>query len=130
LKDFLQALVINYPKKYINCNVDIILPSNTELIKDAKEKIGELVKIVPKKYPRILISNKPIIKSLSLNTVNETIRLVFHIWPGRGSPIENTFKYELIRMLKTIESNYEDWMVSVHYEVEDNVIRVKKGNKS
>ncbi|MDA0241196.1 MAG: hypothetical protein O3A84_14380 [Proteobacteria bacterium] len=49
------------------------------------------------------------------------MRLKFRIWPGRGGPIETVFKQELLQALKAIDPTYQDWMISVSYEVEAQV---------
>ncbi len=115
-------VVINYPKKYINCQLDIILPTDTKLKQSIIEKVNEMLNIVPKKYPNILISKKPITKIIKTFADNEVFRLVFHIWPGRGASIESTYKQELIQAIKIIDPSFNDWMVSVNYEIEKNVV--------
>lgn len=111
-------VVINYPKKHINCQLDIILPTDMELKQSIIKKVDEMLKIVPNKYPNILISKKP--KSKILTTIEdyEVLRLIFQIWPGRGTPIESTYKQELVQSIKIIDPSFADWMVSVNYEIE------------
>lgn len=43
------------------------------------------------------------------------------IWPGRGVPLEEFFRQEMIQALKAIEPTYADWMVSVNYGVESYI---------
>ena len=50
-------------------------------------------------------------------------RIIFRIWPGRGAPIESTFKQELIQELKTVDPGYADWMISINYEIEKERIK-------
>ena len=49
-------------------------------------------------------------------------RLIFHIWPGRGLPLESTFKQEILVAIKLIDPAFADWMVSVNYEIEKEAI--------
>ena len=49
----------------------------------------------------------------------QIIRTKFRIWPNRGAPIETTYKQELLVKLKELDKNYQDWMVSVNYEIEN-----------
>ncbi|MFC2081097.1 mechanosensitive ion channel family protein [Bacteroidota bacterium] len=116
-------LVINYPNKYTNCQVDIILPENAELKKNVKDKVGGMLKVVAEKYPKILVLPKPKTKILKTNIENEVLRIVFHIWPGRGSPIETTFKQELLLAIKGLDPSFADWMISVNYEIEYEAIK-------
>ena len=125
-------VVINYPKKHIKCQLDIILPNNLEVKRKIIEKVDEMLKIVPNKYPNILISKKTKTKILIAMNDNEIYRLIFEIWPGRGTPIESTYKQELLQSIKTIDTSFADWMISVNYEIDDEVVedsgskRVKK----
>jgi small conductance mechanosensitive channel len=48
----------------------------------------------------------------------EFLRVKFRLWPGRGAPIETIFKQEVVYALKALDPNYQDWMVTVNYEVE------------
>lgn len=116
-------VVINYPKKYINCHVDIILPKNADLKKNIKEKANHMLKMVSEKYPAILVLPLPKTKILERNLDNEILRLVVNLWPGRGTPIETTFKQELFQAFKTIDPNYSDWMISVNYEIEKEIMK-------
>jgi small-conductance mechanosensitive channel len=113
-------VVINYPKKHINCHVDIILPNEDDLKIQVKEKAKKMIKVVHEKYPNILMQPKSNSKILKTNLDNEVLRLIFHIWPGRGTPIESAFKQELLQAIKVIVPTYADWMISVNYEVEMN----------
>ena len=115
-------VVINYPKKYINCQLDIILPKDIELKQSIINKVNEMLEIVPRKYPNILISKKPKSKIIITIDDNEFCRLIFKIWPSRGTPIETTFKQELIQSIITIDTSFADWMVSVNYEIEKEVV--------
>ncbi|MFC2100932.1 mechanosensitive ion channel family protein [Bacteroidota bacterium] len=116
-------VVINYPKKYINCHVDIILTDIIELKKNIKDKVTEMLAEVPQKYSNIFIISKPEMKLIKSNLQTEIFRLVFNIWPGRGTPIETSFKQELIMAIKEIDSSFQDWMVSVNYEIEKETIK-------
>ena len=115
-------VVINYPKKHINCQLDIILPNDGGIRKRIKEKVDEMLTIVPKKYPNILISSIPKVKITKTIAGNEICRLIFQIWPGRGAPIESTYKQELINAIKMIDPSFADWMVSVNYEIEKDLV--------
>ena len=116
-------VVINYPKKHISCQLDIVLPIDKMIKQSIVNKASEMLKIIPKKYPNILISKKPKSKIIKTIEDNEVFRLIFQIWPGRGAPIESTYKQELIQAFKIIDPSFADWMVSVNYEVESEPIR-------
>lgn len=116
-------VVINYPKKYISCQIDIVLPPDSVLKENIIEKVKEMLEIVPTKYPNILISKLPNSKIIKTMDSMEVFRLTFFIWPGRGAPIESTFKQELLQAIKIIDPSYTDWMVSINYEIEKEAIK-------
>jgi small-conductance mechanosensitive channel len=117
------TIVINYPKGYINCIVDIALPEDSDMKNQFDDLINKSVKSVPEKYPNIFISSKARIKTIKPSTGKEIKRILFKIWPGRGAPVENTFKQEFLQAAKVIDSSYADWMISVYYEIEKEIIK-------
>ncbi|UCH15158.1 MAG: mechanosensitive ion channel [Bacteroidales bacterium] len=116
-------IVINYTKGYVSCIVDIRLPENPDVQKSFDDLVNKSVKSVNEKYPNILRGSQPKGKTVKTSTGKEYKRIIFRIWPGRGAPIESTFKQELIQELKLIDPNYADWMVSVNYEIEKERIK-------
>ena len=116
-------IVINYTKGYTSCIVDIMLPEKIEEMTSFNDLINKSVKSVYERYPNILIDSKPKEKILKTSTGKELKRIIFKIWPGRGAPIENTFKQELLQVIKAIDSNYADWMISVYYEIEKEKVK-------
>jgi len=112
--------VINYPRGYVRCLVDVILPPDPEL----RDKISAIAQDVSNSF----IEQFPglIIRSHSFEGIKKTpmgkefFRVKFRIWPGRGTAIETSFKQELIQRIKTTDATYSDWMVAVYYEVEKN----------
>ena len=115
-------VVINYPRKYVNCNIDINLPNDKAIRAVVINKVDKMLGQIPKKYPKILLSDSIDAKTISTTEDNEVYRLVFHIWPGRGLPLESTFKQELLVAIKLIDSTFADWMVSVNYEIETEAL--------
>jgi small-conductance mechanosensitive channel len=116
-------IVINYTKGYISCIVDIKLPENPEVRASFDELVSKSLKSVYEKYPNVLIGTPLKEKIVKTSTGKEYKRIIFRIWPGRGAPIESTFKQELIHDLKTVDPGYADWMVSVNYEIEKETIK-------
>ena len=43
------------------------------------------------------------------------IRVHFKIWPGQGGLIENAFRQQVTRAMKTLDPSYADWQVAVTY---------------
>jgi len=116
-------IVINYTKGYVKCVVDIRLPENPEVRSPFDDLVKKSVKSVYEKYPNILIGSPLKEKTVKTSTGKEYKRIIFRIWPGRGAPIESTFRQELIQELKTVDPGYADWMVSINYEIEKETVK-------
>jgi hypothetical protein len=55
-----------------------------------------------------------------LKSGKEILHLRFGIWPDRGQPIETTFRAEFCAYLRKQDPDYQSWMISVSYEVEES----------
>ena len=70
-------------------------------------------------FPGILLT-KPSIEGRQVYTNGkEVLRLKFRIWPNRGQPIETNFVKSMTSDLKAMNDQYQDWMITVFYEVEE-----------
>ncbi len=110
--------VINYPRGYVRCLVDVILPNDEELTIKFEELIKDLCSALPDQFPGIMVYPPSIEGKIKTIEDKQILRVKFRIWPNRGSPIETSFKQELLIKLKELDKNYQDWMVSVNYEIE------------
>ncbi len=110
--------VINYPRGYVRCLVDVILPNDKELTIKFEELIKDLCSALPDQFPGIMVYPPSIEGKIKTTEDKQILRVKFRIWPNRGSPIETSFKQELLIKLKELDKNYQDWMVSVNYEIE------------
>lgn len=111
--------VINYPRGYIRCLVDVRLTGDQEQ-KTAIEAVAtRLMHGIFEQFPGILLNQPSVQGRASVSGGMEYLRIKFRIWPNRGQPIETTFVKELTSSLKKIDSSYEDWMVALSYEVEE-----------
>ncbi len=110
--------VINYPKGYLRCLVDVTLIGDAETNAQMVEKSKSLMSNFVEQFPGVLVA------APSAEGVRETtggkrfVRLKFRIWPGRGGPLETFFRQELVKRMQHIDSQYQEWMVSVLYETE------------
>jgi len=112
------ANVIVYPRGYIRCLADIALSSDTAIEQRMIKEIKNIVYGSIEQFPGIL-RDKPEIAKVQVTSANKRfLRVKFRIWPGRGAPIEVTFKQDVVQALKAIDETYLDSMVSVNYEVE------------
>jgi small conductance mechanosensitive channel len=109
--------VINYPKGYVRCLVDVPLPDGqdrtamTSLFDSCMNSFVE-------QFPGLFIHPPSIEEDISTRDGRKIARLKFRIWPGRGGPLETTFKSKLLQKLREAGIDYPEWMISVYYEVE------------
>ena len=110
--------VINYPRGYVRCIVDVTFPDAT----GEHDKLEGIVKnsmdSFVEQFPGILVYPPSIEGRQKTVSGKEFLRVKFRIFPGRGVPIESTFKQELLQRFKSMDTSYSDWMVSGYYEVE------------
>ncbi len=113
--------VVNYPRGYIRCIADVQLSGDPQTRKAMEQTVHGAVTSLSEQFPGILLSPPSINGAMHTSTGKEFLRVKFRIWPGRGAPIETTFRQELTQSLKALDAAYADWMISVYYEVEKAV---------
>lgn len=74
-------------------------------------------------FPGILLTEATIEGRQVFSNDKEILRIKFRIWPNRGQPIETNFVKSLGADLKAINDEYQEWMISVFYEVEKKLVR-------
>ncbi len=112
------ANVINYPRGYLRCLVDVRLSADKALAEDMMAAIERLVPTVPDQFPGIMRLSPSVEGRFTTSSGRDFVRIKFRIWPDRGDPIEKTFRPELLASLKKIDPDYADWKVAVNFEVE------------
>lgn len=110
--------VINYPKGYIRCIIDVTLPQDADSRKRIESICAEKLANVVDQHPGILLAAPSIEGVRKTSREKNYLRLKFRIWPGRGGPLETAFKSELVRALQGNDPDFADWMVTVFYETE------------
>ncbi len=110
--------VINYPRGYVRCIVDVTLRGDDEAKINAEERALSLMTAAHEQFPGILMTEPSNEGRLKLGSGKEILRLKFRIWPNRGQPIETSYVQELTAVLRTTDPDYQPWMIAVTYEVE------------
>lgn len=110
--------VVNYPRGYIRCLVDVTLLGSVEEKTKMEQLAAADMQGIFEQFPGILLTEPSIEGREQYSNDKEILRIKFRIWPNRGQPIETTFVKNLIADLKTVNDQYQDWMVTVFYEVE------------
>ena len=114
--------VVRYPRGYIRGLADITLPDEPQLAKQEEEKVKAIVQATFEQLSGTFVYPPSIEGRIKTSSGKEFLRIKFRLWPGRGSPIETVFKQEVYYALKALDPNYQDWMVTVNYEVERRIV--------
>jgi small conductance mechanosensitive channel len=112
------ANVVRYSRGYIRGIADITLPSDPEIARKIEGKVTSIVNSTFEQLSGILVTPPSIEGRLKTRSGKEFLRVKFRLWPGRGTPIETVFKQEVVYALTALDTNYQDWMVTVNYEIE------------
>ena len=119
--------IINFPRGYLRCIVDIRLSADPEKSAVMQNEIERLLPSVGSQFPGIM-RLPPSIEGLMQNSSgSQFLRLKFRIWPDRSEPIERSFRPELLAALKKIDPDYADWQVAVYFEVEQRAPLPRRG---
>lgn len=120
------ANVINYPRGYVRCLVDITLRGDPEK-RNAIESIAlRLMQILQKQFPGICVRPPSSEGRIKLDEAKEVLRIKFRIWPNRGQLIETSYYQELLAEIIKLDPDYSSWMIAISYEVEERVVRPGK----
>ena len=113
--------VINYPRGYVRCLVDVMLTDPVDTDGKLKKTLEDTMSAFAEQFPGLLIRPPGIEGLMKTVTGKKFLRIKFRIWPGRGNAIETSFKEELLQRLKLLDPGYQNWMVTVYYEVEKTI---------
>lgn len=111
--------VINYPRGYVRCIVDITLLGDDASKQALEHSATELMHAAHEQFPGILIAPPSVEGRFKLRSGKEILRIKFRIWPNRGQPIESVYVPELAARFKKTDPNFEPWMIALTYEVEE-----------
>ncbi len=118
--------VTHYPRGYVRCIADVTISADATQRAAMVESVEGLARGVHEQFPAILLTPPAIEGEAVTSSGKHYLRIKFRIWPGRGQPIEETFRQEVVQSLKRIDPDYDSWMVTVYYEVEQKSVRSKR----
>lgn len=110
--------LINYPRGYVRCLVDIELAGDDAADRKIRDLAAQMAESFSEQFPAILRAPIEIEDDPRVASGKAFSRIKFRIWPGRGGVIETTFRQDLLARLKQIVPDYADFRVSVTYEVD------------
>ena len=117
--------VIKYPRGYVRCIADITLANDEGQAQAMEEVIVGIARGVYEQFPGILLTPPSVEGRISTTAGKQFLRVKFRIWPGRGDPIDKTFRQEVVAKIKEIDPGYLDWQVAVYFEVERKTWRIR-----
>jgi hypothetical protein len=82
-------------------------------------KIDTITQGSVEKYPRILRDIPETCAPQTAASGRLYVRVKLRVWPGRGAPIANAYRNEIVDALKKLDATYEAWMVSVDNETSE-----------
>ena len=110
--------VINYPRRYVRCLVDVTLSQGPEIADQMEARVQSIAADAAEQFSGLLITEPSSEGRIKTQSGKAFLRIKFRIWPGRGAALETTVKQEIVQSLKELDPGYADWMVTVNYEVE------------
>lgn len=110
--------VIKYPRRHIRYHVDITLAEDDETAERMAQAAETAARTFTQQLPAIFLRPPSFARIDIENPPRAIFRITFRIWPGRGGPIEGSFRQELISRMKPLEEDFGDWRVTVNPEVE------------
>lgn len=115
--------VINYPRGYIRCIVDITLRGDAAVWDSIESTAERLMRSMQKQFPGIFVNPPSNEGRMTFGEGKNVLRLKFRIWPDRQQPIESAFYQELLAEITRADADYKPWMITISYEVEARVTR-------
>ena len=110
--------MINYPRGYVRCLVDINLDPDEAIRQQMLRKIHEHTRGLLEQFPGIF--RAPVEQDEMRTTASgkRFVRIKFKIWPGRGAPIETTYRQDMLASVKKLSPQYLESWISINYEVD------------
>ncbi|HEY8521122.1 MAG TPA: mechanosensitive ion channel domain-containing protein [Gammaproteobacteria bacterium] len=115
--------VINYPRGYVRCLVDVTLRGDAGQRERMQGAATKAMLAFHEQFPGLSTTGPSVEGRRQLGSGKEFLRLKFRIWPNTGGLVESTFREELTQTLRTIDPDYQSWMVAVSYEVEQRTFQ-------
>ena len=103
---------------YIRAYVDVQITEHMNQAQVVNE-IETIAKAMTSQFDSIILSPP---ENMGLKRTEQGawkyLRIKFKLWPGQGSLIEIPFKQRLVSVMKKMDPDFADWMVTVVYKTE------------
>ena len=109
------ANVSRFPAGGLDAYADIQIPAGVDAAK-AEEIAGGTARGMQTQFDALILA-EPVVSEMEAVTHGgwSFYRVHFKIWPGQGGLIENAFRQQVTRAMKTLDPTYADWQVAVTY---------------
>lgn len=112
--------VVRYRRGYVRAYCDINMPGAGVPTRVAEERIRQCMRIAEKRFSAVFIRESIIAVEPDVGDGASRMRARCCIWPGQGAPLETQVRRDVIEAMRRLDPGYQDWMVSVSYEVESS----------
>ena len=109
--------MINNPRGYVFCLVDINLDPEESIREQMLRRIQEHTRGLLEQFPGIFLGAVEQEEMQTTASGKRFVRIKFKIWPGRGAPIETTYRQDMLASVKKLNPQYMDSWISINYEV-------------
>ncbi len=110
--------VINYPRGYVRCIVDVTLLGDAVQRAKMRETTERFVSGFREQFPAMFMAAPSVEGERRLESGKQFLRLRLPLWPDRAGAVEAILRAELTEGLKREHADYAPWMVAVSYEAE------------
>ncbi len=112
------AAVTKYPRRHVRVHVDVTLPEDGAAADEMAAIAEGAARSFTQQFPALFLRPVSFARVKIEDPPRAVHRITFRIWPGRGGPIEGTFRQELLHRMKAVHEDFADWMVAVNTEIE------------
>ena len=116
--------LINYPRGYIRCLVDLTLPQEGKVAEEIVNRLPKLTSSFSDQFPGVLRAPIEIEPRRSTSSGKEFVRIKFRIWPNRGAPIEGSFKQDLLSLMASVDEQFRESQLVINYEVDAQPVQL------
>lgn len=109
------GLIGRYRRGAVRAYVDVQMCAGTSE-EQTVEAVTRLVRGVRAQQPAILLTEPEVLGPFTAEPGDwRFIRIKLRIWPGQGPFVETALRQRLLALLKRLDPDYADWMVTITY---------------
>jgi small-conductance mechanosensitive channel len=110
-----------FPRAGVSVYADVQLPAGIDPAK-AAEAVRRAADGLRAQFGSIVLGEPELSPVQSAGSWS-FLRVHFRVWPGQNNLVETTFRQVAANALKSLDPNYADWMVTVTYRAQTQLLR-------